>query len=1649
MKRLLLFLIIITSFQTASYASHTYGGEIGWNCLPNGKYQFYMSFFRDCTGIPWTFQEETIGIVGSPLPKDATGATISSILMKPDSVRWKDENDGDAAPKCTDQYGSPLRCADGNPKANGIIQEFFYLSSTITLGGTPPRNGWRFFWESACCRPGNLDNVFTNGANPRVLLRAEMLPTKNRDKVDPCIDSSPEFRGLPVSAICRDYEFTYNTTAIDRDLDSVTYDWERPIDPPAASPVGLAYKAGYAFNNPTPDKTFDIRNIPSTLNRTAGTVKMAIYSGSGVQKFLTVIRATSWRDGVQIARIFRELPLSVFDCKALPSGLVNKPPTILIDGEDASTVQIEAVAGQEVRRSIEIKDLDQTGVGTQLQVVTLVPDGLMFSKNRKDPLPCQIDNGLVDPCAVLNDTDPKLDITETPPVYKVQGLGGLSTEFIWQTDCRHVQTKTGVPGTRAGIYNFVMRVTDDHCPIPSINYPTISVRVVDPITLSEPIVKGVSVGLDGLATYQWAPPLDSAWTFHEYKVEVATVQNTFPTGFWGVLNANQRQYQYKAIDDAFSFYQPIGGIPANGPNLLKPITNFDWYLRMTTVSGCEDDAESAPSDQVRVIELEATPGGIFPAPTRAGADLNWNRPKPLNSPTHPYFLYESPTTYYIWENDSIINGGVGDTANWYIRGSTQNTTFNVPSNVCGEYVGFRIEARDTLIVWKHGHPSVNANSNPIDSVDHLTFSTFSTIDTIFVIDPGIVPEPRFDTIQVLSNGDVAVRINEADAGTTGEFRLYNGSVASGSVMDTLIRGEQDSTVIVGANATAGTAEQTVISGINSVIGTSKSYSMKAIDDCDPGRSTDGQTYSTISPHGGLSNTCPPTFTLNWNMPTGYATPYSIDFYKVYNKGRLVGVVTGATTTTIDIPVFRDSTYEFQVIAVDQNLFTNTEAVNISAVLDYATPTGLRTDEVVPGPDLRCSFVEQNGSVTLSFDRPLDSTDNGLGYEFDYRVSGSANWTLFPNSSLVDYDDSTVTITGINAQNQQYDFQARTLSGCSGTETGFIGNDIRSIFVTVTPTVGSIDKLGDVVWNDDAVSKVNPDSIFKYPVALFYQSDRLDVVTTGSPYVDNGNSAVCDETFNYHITRVVPTLTNHFSNGQGSCISRSNIDDANYRDTIDPAPEHFDYISFNLDNRELEGVWSGVNPGGVDTVIATTLGGINSGRQSYIEVSRADFIDRYLNVSNGVLDPRDSSVALGARSKDACGNIVPIDSVRFHRSIDINARWSICDSTIELDWNNYVGFGDGVPIYYQVYWSTTGFNEAAFDINDTSRVTQDTTFRHKIINGNQTYWYHVKASPDPTFQSTIVSNSNTDSDFAGFDAEPRYGEVTYVTVLPTEEIEIEYVKDTTVFVNGYTVYRGTNLNNLKPITFVDYTPIEKDETFRYTDADVDVNNSSYFYNVVIENDCRIPIDTSNIGKSIFLQIKPDNEALTNTLTWNRYEEWDSLTAYYNIYRGVDEEPSDQPYAVMAPTGRRTEIFIDDVYDDVFSIGKFCYRVEAVQGPVSDRITAGLPNTLSSATSSSNLARTTQKPLFYVPNAFAPDGVNKLFGPKGQFFDYSLFEMVIYNRWGEELYRTDDINKGWDGKHNGEIAQLGSYVYMIRFIDADGDEHRRKGTVTLLK
>ncbi|MES2680193.1 MAG: gliding motility-associated C-terminal domain-containing protein [Bacteroidota bacterium] len=87
--------------------------------------------------------------------------------------------------------------------------------------------------------------------------------------------------------------------------------------------------------------------------------------------------------------------------------------------------------------------------------------------------------------------------------------------------------------------------------------------------------------------------------------------------------------------------------------------------------------------------------------------------------------------------------------------------------------------------------------------------------------------------------------------------------------------------------------------------------------------------------------------------------------------------------------------------------------------------------------------------------------------------------------------------------------------------------------------------------------------------------------------------------------------------------------------------------------------------------------------------------------------------------------------------------------------------------------------------------------------------------------------------------------------------------------------------------------------------------------------------------------------------------------------------------------------------------------------------------------------------YVPNTFSPnnDGTNDVFFVNG--FGIYDINLVIYDRWGEKLFVSNDRNTGWDGKYNGEVCDMGVYVYSIEYSSAKGKRELKTGHVTIIK
>lgn len=102
------------------------------------------------------------------------------------------------------------------------------------------------------------------------------------------------------------------------------------------------------------------------------------------------------------------------------------------------------------------------------------------------------------------------------------------------------------------------------------------------------------------------------------------------------------------------------------------------------------------------------------------------------------------------------------------------------------------------------------------------------------------------------------------------------------------------------------------------------------------------------------------------------------------------------------------------------------------------------------------------------------------------------------------------------------------------------------------------------------------------------------------------------------------------------------------------------------------------------------------------------------------------------------------------------------------------------------------------------------------------------------------------------------------------------------------------------------------------------------------------------------------------------------------------------------------------------------------------------------------RTVRSGRILVPNAFSPSlsgpgsstGKNDVFRPALQ-QGFSEFKMMVFDRWGELLFETNDPTQGWDGYHKGKLCPQDVYIYKIEGRYSNGEPVTRVGDIHLIR
>ncbi len=166
----------------------------------------------------------------------------------------------------------------------------------------------------------------------------------------------------------------------------------------------------------------------------------------------------------------------------------------------------------------------------------------------------------------------------------------------------------------------------------------------------------------------------------------------------------------------------------------------------------------------------------------------------------------------------------------------------------------------------------------------------------------------------------------------------------------------------------------------------------------------------------------------------------------------------------------------------------------------------------------------------------------------------------------------------------------------------------------------------------------------------------------------------------------------------------------------------------------------------------------------------------------------------------------------------------------------------------------------------------------------------------------------------------------------------------------------------------------------------------------------------------------------TLSWNPY------TGYTN---GVDYYVIEKSYTGNPVEVAQTQDTVFTEIDNNPASQVIIYRISAIANQ------AGIRK------STSQILILYKSNNLHFPEAFTPDGdgLNEVFEVNARFV--SRFEIMIFNRWGELVFQSNDINTPWDGRYNGNVVQDGTYVCKIRLTDESGRETQKEASIVLVR
>jgi len=669
------------------------------------------------------------------------------------------------------------------------------------------------------------------------------------------------------------------------------------------------------------------------------------------------------------------------------------------------------------------------------------------------------------------------------------------------------------------------------------------------------------------------------------------------------------------------------------------------------------------------------------------------------------------------------------------------------------------------------------------------------------------------------------------------------------------------------------------------------------------------------------------------------------------------------------------------------------------------------------PNIRCVSVDAAGDVTLTWVLPSTMSSSWLSFQV-YMVGNNTPVATVTNPTQTSVTIPAASLLPNSANSGSISFYIYTSTSGSPVTNS---DTLSSMYLSVNNTGG-----GTAVLNWTAISTNLPQGSDKW-YQIYREYDSNDVwiwidSTQSRSYVDT--ITYCKAYLNYQVQIANSTICVSSSNQVGSSSPfSSSAPPIGVLDTVSVTSSNTTEISWAKSRKSnvigyiiyqyfvvsQVGKWLPID----------TVYGINTTSFNYSGAN-----------------PADSALSFEVAALDSCHNGGAISNSQ--TTLFLRVSPDFCTQTNTLSWNSYQDLAGNLGSSgiggYKVFVS---INNGAFGILGTTTANV-TKYIDSNLSKREYRCYYVQVYESANHDTTASSNMVCDSITPPPPPKNNYLR-TATVIFNTSEINIVGYVDSTSGAGFYQFKRSSDsaggFSIIKTIT----APLHTD-SISYIDNSAHPATQSYRYRIITLDECNKAIDSTNIGQTMLLTANGQSDRI-NTLSWNDYGDWYDNPAYYLIYRSVDGASYSLVHTVTY-SGAGENTYNDNVGGITVGQGTFYYYVKAVE----NNKTGLYPFT---DTSLSNIAEAYQNPTVYIPNAFDPNGVNKIFIPVGVFIDVQGYNFSIVSRWGTVLFQSSDPEIGWNGTYHGKKMEEGVYVYILTYTSSRGEYFQQEGTVTLLR